>query len=168
MEVAQDAYQDQAMEGLQDCFEVKRETLTSSAAEGEPERVAGEASPGGMVSDMIELLDVFGRTQVMVRDSGQNITTTTPQPNHDGLGTLQLTPQRAQKMEATFDLLAKALWRKRQATANRKKQRGGRLEANAAKRDRKAEPAAKPQGRRSGSSTDEEGETSYGIEASPD
>ena len=98
MEVAQDAYQDQALEGLKECFEVRGENLTSSATEGEPERVAGEALPGGVVSDMIELLDVFGRTQVMVRDSGQNTTTTTPQPNRDGLGTLWLTPRRAKKI----------------------------------------------------------------------
>ena len=52
--------------------------------------------------------------------------------------------------------------------ANRKKRRGGRLETNAVKRDRKTEPAAKPQGRRPGSSTNEEGDTDYGTEASPD
>ena len=111
MEVAQDMCQDQAMEGLQDCFEVKREVPTSSTTGGEPDGAAGEALPGGLVSDMIELLDFFGTTQVM--------------PNHDRLGTLRLMSQKAKKMEATFDLLAKALRRKRQATVNRKKRRGG-------------------------------------------
>ena len=71
-------------------------------------------------------------------------------------------------MEATFDLLAKALRQKRQAMTNKKKQRGGRLETNAAKRGRRTEPAGKLQEGEPSSSTGEGEETDYNTEASPD
>ena len=88
--------------------------------------------------------------------------------NHSRLGTLRLTMKRAKKMEATFGPLAKALRRKRQATVNRKKWRGGKLEANTMKKDRKVGPMTKPQDRRSEPNTDGEGETSYGLKTDPD
>ena len=51
---------------------------------------------------------------------------------------------------------------------NKKKQRGGRLETNAAKRDRRTEPAGKLQEGEPGSSTGEGEEPDYNTGASPD
>ena len=81
---------------------------------------------------MIELMDMFGRTWEMVKNKDQT-TATSSQHHRYGVGTLQLTPRQAKRMEITFDLIARALWQKRQAMTRKKKRRGGRLEASTAK-----------------------------------